>query len=231
MTAPGGERPDELVVVVVDDHGVFSRGLELLLNVASEGRIRVAGRTEDAKEAVGLVRRHQPHVAIVDLAMPPPGGVAAIRDISHHYPQVRILALSGTDSRDLALEALAAGAQGFIPKSSNPDVLVPPLLSLAEGLSMLPHELLRFLVTAADPKGRAVLDQLDDDEIRYWKLLARGVAWNDIATELFVSERTAKRMLASLLRKLRVGNRIEAAVLAGRINLLYDDDQGGATAR
>jgi DNA-binding NarL/FixJ family response regulator len=132
---------------------------------------------------------------------------------------------------DLALEALAAGAQGFIPKSSNPEVLVPPLLSLGAGLSLLPHELLQFLVTAADPKGRAVLHQLDEDEIHLWKLLARGIAWNDIATDLFVSERTAKRMLASLLRKLRVANRLEAAVLAGRVNLLYDDDPGGATTR
>ncbi|HEY0397070.1 MAG TPA: response regulator, partial [Acidimicrobiia bacterium] len=65
---------EPIVVVIVDDHGLFSRGLELLLAAASEGRIRVAGRTESADEALALVRRHRPSAALVDLAMPPPGG-------------------------------------------------------------------------------------------------------------------------------------------------------------
>jgi two-component system, NarL family, nitrate/nitrite response regulator NarL len=219
----GGEN-EPIVVIIVDDHGLFSRGLELLLSAASEGRIKVAGRTENAEEALALVRRNRPQVALVDLAMPPPGGVGAIREIAHHYPQVRILALSGTDDRELALEALAAGAHGFIPKSSDPDVLVPPLLSLGAGLSVLPTSLLEALVQLRATRRPAVLARLDDEEITLWRLVARGLESLEIAERTYVSERTAKRMVASLLRKLEVANRVEAALLAGRVGLLDGED-------
>jgi DNA-binding NarL/FixJ family response regulator len=215
---------EPIVVVIVDDHSLFSRGLELLLSAASEGRINVAGRTENADEALALVRRHRPSVALVDLAMPPPGGVGAIRDIAHHYPQVRILALSGTDDRELALEALASGAHGFIPKSSDPDVLVPPLLSLGGGLSVLPTSLLHALVELRATRRPTLLAKLDDEEMALWRLVSRGLESLEIAERTFVSERTAKRMVASLLRKLEVANRVEAALLAGRVGLL-DDEQ------
>jgi len=218
---------EPIVVVIVDDHSLFSRGLELLLSAASEGRIKVAGRTESADEALGLVRRHRPQVALVDLAMPPPGGLGAIREIAHHYPEVRILALSGTDDRDLALEALAAGAHGFIPKSSDPDVLVPPLLSLGGGLSVLPTSLLESLVSLRATRRPGVMAKLDDEEVSLWRLVARGLESLEIAERTFVSERTAKRMVASLLRKLGVANRVEAALLAGRVGLL-DDETGEA---
>jgi DNA-binding NarL/FixJ family response regulator len=185
----------------------------------------VAGRTESAEEALALVRRHRPSVALVDLAMPPPGGVGAIREISHHYPEVRILALSGTDDRGLALEALAAGAHGFIPKSSDPDVLVPPLLSLGGGLSVLPTSLLQALVELRATRRPALLARLDDEDIELWRLVARGLESLEIADRMFVSERTAKRMVASLLRKLEVANRVEAALLAGRVGLLDEEDE------
>jgi two-component system, NarL family, nitrate/nitrite response regulator NarL len=215
---------EPIVVVIVDDHSLFSRGLELLLSAASEGRIKVAGRTESAEEALALVRRNRPQVALVDLAMPPPGGVGAIREIAHHYPEVRILALSGTDDRDLALEALAAGAHGFIPKSSDPDVLVPPLLSLGAGLSVLPSSLLHALVGLRATRRPALLARLDEEEIVLWRLVARGLESLEIAERTFVSERTAKRMVASLLRKLEVANRVEAALLAGRVGLLDGEE-------
>ncbi|MDQ1516798.1 MAG: hypothetical protein QOE80_2628 [Actinomycetota bacterium] len=216
---------EPIVVVIVDDHGLFSRGLELLLAAASDGRIKVAGRTESAEEALALVRRHRPSVALVDLAMPPPGGVGAIREIAHHYPGVRILALSGTDDRGLALEALAAGAHGFIPKSSDPDVLVPPLLSLGGGLSVLPTALLQTLLELRATRRPALLARLDQEDIELWRLVARGLESLEIADRTFVSERTAKRMVASLLRKLEVANRVEAALLAGRVGLLDEEDE------
>jgi two-component system nitrate/nitrite response regulator NarL len=217
---------EAIVVVIVDDHGLFSRGLELLINAASEGRIKVAGRTEDAAEAVTLVRHHRPQVALIDLAMPPPGGLGAIREVKKHYPKVKVLALSGTDDRDLALEALAAGADGFMAKSSDPEVLVPPLMSLGAGMSVLPTSLLGVLVTPYSQGRRAVLEKLTEEEIALWQMVARAMESAEIAEKLYVSERTAKRMIVSLLRKLGVANRIEAAVLAGRVALLDETAEG-----
>ena len=101
-------------------------------------------------------------------------------------------------------------------------MLVPPLLSLAAGLSVVPDELMRHLVDLCDPASRAVVSELEDEDVKLWRLVAQGLDSNEIAEQLYVSERTAKRMVASLLRRLGVGNRIEAAVLAGRAGLLTD---------
>jgi DNA-binding NarL/FixJ family response regulator len=125
----------------------------------------------------------------------------------------------------MALEALAAGAHGFIPKSSDPDVLVPPLLSLGAGLSVLPTSLLEALVQLRATRRPAVMGRLDDEEIALWRLVAQGLESLEIAERTFVSERTAKRMVASLLRKLEVANRVEAALLAGRVGLLDRGDE------
>src|SRR5207253_2548084 len=95
----------------------------------------VLARTEAASRALELVRHHRPKVAIIDLVMPPPGGLSAVEAIKRHYPGVRVLALSGNDDVTSAIDALRAGADGFLLKSSEPDELVPPLIALASGVS------------------------------------------------------------------------------------------------
>ncbi|MGH9035623.1 MAG: response regulator, partial [Acidimicrobiia bacterium] len=127
-----------MTVALVDHDRLFSRGLELLLDTLSEGRVRVVGHVEDGGSAVELVRRQHPDVVIVGLTLPPPGGLAAIRELKRIYPAVRVLALAGTDDVDTTMAALVAGADGVLLKSSPPDALVAPLLSLAAGLSVLP---------------------------------------------------------------------------------------------
>ena len=206
-------------VVVVDDHPLFTRGLALLLPGLSGGRVRVVGTTDDASAAAALVRRHHADVAIVDLHMPPPGGTRAIAAIRRADPMVRVVALSGLAEADAAIEALRAGAAGFLPKSADPEHLVGPLLAVLDGWSVLPDALLRVLLSRAptDPQGLA--EQLTSDERRLWRLVAAGVGTTEIALTLHVSERTAKRLVAGLLRRLRVSSRVEAAALAGRIGL------------
>ena len=164
-----------LTVVLVDDHQLFSRGLELLLNTDPESRVRVLARTEDAGRAVELVRRHQPKVAIIDLVMPPPGGLAAVEAVKRHYPQVRVLALSGNDDVSSAVDALRAGADGFLLKSSEPDELVPPLIALASGVSVLPPPVLGALLDAKSSSGQARLADLCPEDLHLLRLVAAGL--------------------------------------------------------
>jgi DNA-binding NarL/FixJ family response regulator len=212
-----------LTLVVVDDHELFSAGLEFVLNAASGGAVRVLASTADASQAVALVRRHTPAVAIIDLSMPPPGGLEAIRQVRRNHPQVRILALSGTDDLEFAMGALKAGADGFLLKSSSPEALVPPLQALARGVSVMPRSMMDALVRLGARPGHEALDKLSADELELWRLLAKGCETSQIADQLFASERTVKRMVASLLRKIGAASRLEAAALAGRSGLLDDD--------
>ncbi|MCU1604258.1 MAG: Two component regulator containing a CheY-like receiver domain and an DNA-binding domain [Modestobacter sp.] len=207
-------------VVVIDDHLLFSRGLELLLPPESNGRVRVVGTTDDASAGAALVRRCHADVAIVDLHMPPPGGARAIAAIRRAEPTVRIVALSGLAEADAALEALRAGASGFLPKTASPEALVRPLLAVLDGWSVLPEALLRQLLTDAAPAaGQELAARLSADDRRLWRLVAAGTSTVDIATTLHVSERTVKRLVAGLLRQLAVSTRVEAAALAGRVGL------------
>jgi two-component system nitrate/nitrite response regulator NarL len=204
-------------IVLIDDHPLFSRGLELLLN--GTGDVKVVGRADDATAAVPLVDRTGPDLAVVDLTMPPPGGVEAVRQIKTHFPRVRVLVLSGTADEGEAIAALRHGADGFLPKTAEPADLVPPMLALARGWSVLPTGLMRRLLAGRE-RSVKVPAGLDETEVALWRLLADGLGVDEIAVRLFVSERTVKRMTANLLRRLGVENRAQAAALAGRAGLL-----------
>ena len=221
---------DVLTVVLVDDHQLFSRGLELLLNTDPDSRVRVLARTEDASRALELVRHHRPMVAIIDLVMPPPGGLAAVEAVKRHYPDVRVLALSGNDDVSSAVDALRAGADGFLLKSSEPDELVPPLIALASGVSVVPAPVMSALLDAKASSGENRLAGLGAEDIALLRLVAAGLESIEIAEQLHVSERTAKRLVAALLRRIEVANRVQAAAFAGRAGLLESGPSGPPSA-
>ncbi|MEU7976896.1 response regulator transcription factor, partial [Micromonospora sp. NPDC049089] len=167
--------------------------------------------------AAALVSSCRPDLALVDLHMPPPGGIRAVAAIRRTTPRVRVVAMSGSADPGPAVEALRAGAEGFLPKTSEPEELLPPLLAILDGWAVLPAELLRAMLLG--PTRSAPVD-LDGEERRLLRAIAAGRNTVDIAEELHVSERTVKRMTAALLRKLRVSNRAEAAAIAGHSGIL-----------
>lgn len=209
-----------IVVVIVDDHELFAQGLALLLSRQWGELFTVGGQTSRVEEAADLVARCDADVAIVDLSMPPLGGVAAIRHIKGRHPKTRILALSGTDDLGLAEEALRAGADGFLPKTARPEALAGPLWTIAEGLRVIDGALLDALLHNTRRPPPELLERLTAQDLTLWGLVATGMETVDIADRMLVSERTAKRMVASLLNKLGVTNRIAAAGLAGQFGLL-----------
>lgn len=221
MSGPEARR---LTVVIVDDHDLFAQGLALLLESKAGDRFKVGGLTTRVEEAADLVEASEADLALIDLAMPPLGGAAAIRQVKRRRPSTKVIALSGSEDLTLAERALRAGADGYLPKSADPDVLLAPLLTVAAGLRVMPGALLDALLASARRPPDELLERLDDQDRALWILIARGMETADIATQLLVSERTAKRLVAALLHKLGVPNRIEAAGLAGHYGLL-DDSQ------
>jgi DNA-binding NarL/FixJ family response regulator len=206
-------------VALVDDHPLFVRGLELLLPDVSGGLAAVVASTGDASAAAALVRRTVPDLVLVDLHMPAPGGVRAVAAIRRTTPRVRIVAMSGDDDPRPALEALRAGAEGFLPKSSEAEDMVQPLLAVLGGWAVLPASLLAALLGTSRGTRPAPVD-LDEAEQNLLQLIAAGATTTEISMKLHVSERTVKRLTATLLRKLRVSSRTEAAALAGSAGIL-----------
>ncbi len=217
---------DTVRTVLIDGDGLFGRGLEQVLDSLSAGVVAVVGRADDPRKAPDLLRRLRPQVAVIDLgpeAGPlPPGGSPVVAELHRGFPALRLLALMERVDVELALATLRCGAHGVLPRSSSPEELVAPLLSLASGHVVVPRGILTSLLGASVPRCRQVLDGVSPEDRELWRMVADGLETIQIAEKLFVSERTAKRMVASLLRRLGVMNRIQAAALAGQAGLLDD---------
>ncbi len=212
--------PAPVRLLLVDDHPSFSQGLSLLLHAAAGDRLRVAGSVREAAEAADVAAALRVDLAVVDLVMPPPGGLAAVRALRDRLPGLPVVVLSGHDDPAAPLEALGAGAVGFLPKAADPAELVAPLLAAAQGWTVLPAAARQALLDDDQSRAARLRDALTDDERELWRLVALGHGPEQLAGLLYVSERTAKRLVVALLARLGVDNRVHAAALAGRAGLV-----------
>ena len=220
---------DTVKVVLSAGNEASARPLESGLDGGSNGAIVVEGSAFDTRSTVELVRRVRPNVTIVDLDgsdEPSKAGLATIREIARVVPATRIVALCESSDAEPAVEALTAGAHGVLIRPADAADLVAPVLAVAFGHSVLHRPLLGALVGSAAPRDsdrdEEVLESLNPQYMELWRMVADGLETIQIAERLYVSERTAKRMVASLLRRLKVANRIQAAALAGQAGLLDD---------
>ena len=210
---------------MIGDGGSEAGQLEAGLDGASGGVLRVAGRAGDRRAGADLVRRRRPDVAVVDLAgLPAAPSEAAdtIRELHAASPSTRLLAVAGHADADLAVATLNAGALGFVVRPADLRDLVAPVMTVASGHTVVPRDLLSGLVGSSLPRDTGLLDALTPEYADLWRMVADGLETTQIAERLYVSERTAKRMVAFLLRRLGVANRIQAAALAGQAGLLDD---------
>lgn len=206
-------------LALVDDGGQFGRELEQLIDQASAGAVTFVGRTDDPRSAVDLVRRRRPHVVLLDLALGP-AGMTALRELHRSTPVTRIVAVADEADVSLVSTTFRAGAHGLLLKATAPGDLCAPLLAAATGHCVLPAGLLPAMVGSSVARRPELLESLSPEDRQLWRMVADGVETMQIAETLFVSERTAKRMVALLLRRLGVANRIQAAALAGQAGLL-----------
>lgn len=217
---PSADRRAALRVVIADGQPLFARSLELVLGPTSDGRIEVVGTATTVGEALGVIANTAPDLALVDLELPPPGGIDLLRRVHARHRAVRVLALTRADDPYAAVDALAAGAEAALTKAARPEQLLAPLLAVLQGWKVLSAPVLEHLVARAARPGADLLDKLDDDQRRLWRMVADGLEIAAIADTLFVSERTAKRLVADLRERLGARSRIEMAALAGRAGLL-----------
>jgi two-component system, NarL family, nitrate/nitrite response regulator NarL len=206
-------------LALVDDGGPFGHAVEGMIEPTSGGAVTVVGRTDDHRAAIDLVRRRRPDVVLLDLALGP-AGMTALRELHRSTPVTRIVAVADEVDVNLVSTTFRAGAHGLLLKSTGPEDLVAPLLAAASGHCVLPGALLPSLVGTAVARRPELLEALTPEDRQLWRMVADGVETMQIAETLFVSERTAKRMVALLLRRLGVSNRIQAAALAGQAGLL-----------
>jgi DNA-binding NarL/FixJ family response regulator len=201
-----------ITVIIADDHQVVRAGLERLLG--GWATLPVVATASDGREAVRLVEQRRPDVVLMDLSMPVMSGTEATRRISAAWPDTHVLALTSFDDRDTVVEALDAGAVGYLLKDSDPASLRAGIEAAARGDSPLHPRVARHLVAARQDAVRT--PPLTARELEVLELLRHGMANKEIAVRLGITAKTVKAHLSSLFQKLGVLDRTQAALWAER---------------
>jgi DNA-binding NarL/FixJ family response regulator len=204
-------------VVLADDHAVVRKGIREFLE--EDSAIRVVAEASDGEEAVALVAREQPEVAVFDIQMPKMNGMDAARNVKALCPKTRVLMLTAYDDDPYVFAALQAGADGYLLKTSSSEELVQAVHAIAAGESALSPGIAKKLVLHAAGDRRsaeAVLEPLTEREMEILRLAAKGMGNKQIGSLLAISDRTVQGHLASIYAKLHVGTRTEAVMYAVR---------------
>ena len=196
-------------VLLVDDHAVVREGLERLLAAAAD--IEVVGAAADGDEALGLVQAHEPDVVLMDISMPKLDGVAATREITAASPSARVVVLTSFSDRERILEALDAGAVGYLLKDGEPDEVVRGVRAAARGESPLAPKAAHEVLRARAPRTTAGLSVREREVLA---LVAAGLPNKQIARKLAISEKTVKAHLTRIFQQIGVTDRTQAALWA-----------------
>jgi DNA-binding NarL/FixJ family response regulator len=213
--------PDLLRVMLVDDHDLFRTGLR---NLLEEQGVHIVAEAPDGSSALGLVRELAPDVVVMDLNMPGMNGIEATREIVRLAPLTRVVVLTISDQDDDVMDAILAGACGYLLKDSSIQDLMQGIRAASIGESLIsPHiaaKVLQRLRASGIETETGVGAELSDRETEVLRLIANGKDNAEIAQELHISPKTVKNHISNILMKLQIENRIQAAVYAVRRGLV-----------
>jgi two-component system response regulator DevR len=210
-----------LRIIIVDDHEVVRLGLRALLE--RHPSFSVVDEAGTAKEAVQKVLQHRPEVVVMDIRLPGGNGIEACREIVSQAPETKVIMLTSFAEDDMLFEAIAAGAAGYVLKQIGGDDLVRAIESVGRGEALLDPILTQRVfarVREAQRKDeQSAFNQLTDQEMRVLGLVSEGKTNREIAQSLFLGEGTVRNYVSSILSKLSLTNRAEAAAYAVQHNI------------
>lgn len=213
-------------ILICDDHAVVREGLRAL--IATEPDIEIVGEASDGEKAIAVFRVVIPDVTLLDLVMPRLDGLAVIKMIKSEFPDAHILVLTSFAEDDMVFPAIKSGALGYLLKDSSPEELIRAIRDVNRGeASLHPSIARRLIMELSQPTSLPPTPEpLTERELEVLKLVAKGYSNEEIATELVVSERTARGHVSSILSKLHLANRTQAALYALREGLASLSNEG-----
>jgi two-component system, NarL family, response regulator LiaR len=209
----------EIRVLIADDHAIVRQGLRTFLELQED--IEVVGDAADGEAALAGVQRHEPDVVLMDLVMPNLGGVEAIRRLRELRPETRVLVLTSFLDDEKLFPAVRAGAAGYLLKDIEPAELVRAIRTVADGEALLhPAVAARLMEEFSDTERPVAEEALTAREREVLLAIARGLPNKQIALELGIAEKTVKTHVSSILSKLGLTDRTQAALYAVRAGLI-----------
>ncbi len=205
-------------ILLVDDHKVVRLGLRTLLD--SEADIEVVGEAASVTEAVRATEQFQPDVVLMDVRLPDESGIVACQKIRKRWPAVQVLMLTSFADEDLVVEAINAGAAGYVLKQLDTDDLLKAVRAVSQGDAVLDPAVTQKIMTrvrrAEQEAHGAAFHDLSERELEVLALVAEGKTNSEIGEVLILSEKTVRNHVSTILSKLDLTNRIEAATYAVR---------------
>lgn len=211
-------------VLICDDQEVVREGLRVMLRGASE--IEVVGTAADGAAAVALLDATRPDVILMDLRMPGVNGIQATREIRQRWPGARVLVLTTYDADEWVFDAIRSGAAGYVLKDTPAEDLIAAIRAVATGKTPVDPKVAGRLfaqIARTAPLDATPLAELSPRERNVLALLARGLSNADIAATVHLSEGTVRNYVSTILSKLGVADRTQAAILGIRAGLLGDE--------
>ena len=211
-------------VLIADDHHVVRRGLLFFLKTQKD--IQVIGEAKNGKEAIELTAELQPDIVLMDLMMPVMDGIQATKHIKESYPQVEVLILTSFSDRDHVIPAIEAGAAGYQLKDIEPDELVTCIRQIMRGENTIhPHATTHLMkIRAQKEVPPHIFNPLTPREQDVLAELTKGKSNREIASSLFVSEKTVKTHISNIFPKLLVQDRTQAVLYAVKYGLTESSD-------
>jgi DNA-binding NarL/FixJ family response regulator len=210
------DRPEVKRIVIVDDHPLFRKGLEEMIH--SDGTFAVCGEAGNASEAMEVIRKLNPDLAIVDISLPGANGIELIKNVRAEFPKVPILVLSMHDESLYALRALRAGAEGYVMKHEAMANVIHAIREVFNGRpylspAMAAQVITKFAHRQAEGENNAV-DRLSDRELEVLELIGKGKDVREIAKLLHLSPKTVETHRTHIKEKLNLANARQVARLA-----------------
>ena len=219
------DHPERLRVLVCDDHALFRRGLQMVLE--QEDDLELIGEASDGVEVVAKAQQLMPDVILMDVRMPKRSGIQAASDIKDALPHVKILMLTISDEEADLYEAIKAGASGYLLKEIPIEEVADAIRSVWAGQSRISPSMASKLLTefaaiskASEEKPQMPAPKLTDREMEVLGLVAQGLNNRDIAKQLYISENTVENHIRNILEKLHLHSRMEAVVYAVREKMI-----------
>jgi DNA-binding NarL/FixJ family response regulator len=217
-----------LRILLVDDHEVVRLGLKALIGRQAE--FEVIGEAGQADEAIEKARVHRPDVIVMDVRLPGKSGIEATREIVQLLPDTKVIILTSYADDELLMDAIEAGAAGYVLKQIGSDALLKALTSVARGESLLDPALMNKVFArlreAARKERGAAFAGLTEQEVKILAFVAEGHTNREIADRVYLSEKTVRNYVSAILGKLGLAHRSQAAAYAVEHGLLNQAREG-----
>jgi len=213
---------DKIRVLIADDHAMVRQGLKQILELEED--MVVIAQAPNGEEAIKLAKDHHPDVILMDINMPGMNGLQAIKEMKLGNLLSRVIVLTIHEDREYLFKTLQMGAEGYVLKDADPDVLIEAIRSVNRGQSYIQANMTKELVkefnrVTLNEKGKSEENTLTARELEVLELIAEGMINKEIAKRLYISEKTVKNHVSNIFRKLNVSDRTQAAIYAFKHNM------------